>query len=113
MTASDRGCAPTDARFRLDKNLMEQGRWDEANRVKVVFEEAQRARRRQMEKSKEIWEPVWFRKQPDDKVIGRLMHVYKGGYWEAKDAGKWPEGLPDLYATGDARAGGKGSDPSA
>jgi len=102
MTAPDRGCAPTDARFRLDKNLMEQGRWDEANRIKVVFEEAQRARRRRMESAKEIWEPVWFTKQQDDKVQGRLMHTYKGGYWESKAAGKWPEDLPNLYATGDA-----------
>jgi len=101
MTVSDKGCASTDARFRLDKNLMEQGRWDDANRIKVVFEESQRGRRRQMEASKEIWEPIWFRKQQDDKVQGRLMHVYKGGYWEAKESGKWPERLPDLYATGD------------
>ena len=45
MTVSDKGCASTDARFRLDKNLMEQGRWDDANRIKVLLTCTPRASR--------------------------------------------------------------------
>lgn len=41
--------APTDSRNRPDQRLMEQGRWDEANTVKVMIEEKQRAARKKME----------------------------------------------------------------
>jgi len=40
--------APTDSRNRPDQRLMEEGNWDEANRVKVFLEEKQRAAVRQM-----------------------------------------------------------------
>jgi hypothetical protein len=99
MTAPDLGCCPTDARFRQDKNLMEIGNLTEANKAKVVLEEAQRARRRQMEEIKSIWEPVWFKKGPDPLVAGRVIHIYKGGYWEAKEAQSWPPNVPSLYQT--------------
>ena len=41
--------APTDSRRRPDERLMEDGNWDEANRVKVQLEEKQRAKRKKME----------------------------------------------------------------
>jgi len=40
--------APTDSRNRPDQRQMEEGNWDEANRVKVLLEEKQRAAARQM-----------------------------------------------------------------
>ena len=40
---------PTDSRRRPDQRLMEEGRWDEANRTKVLLEEKQRAVRRRRE----------------------------------------------------------------
>lgn len=43
------GIAPTDSRLRPDQRLMEEGKWDEANQVKVEIEEKQRAARRQRE----------------------------------------------------------------
>lgn len=43
------GVAPTDSRLRPDQRLMEQGKWDEANREKLRLEEKQRAVRRQRE----------------------------------------------------------------
>lgn len=43
------GVAPTDSRQRPDQRLMEEGRWDEANQVKLQLEEKQRATRRQRE----------------------------------------------------------------
>jgi hypothetical protein len=52
ITPYEQGCAITDARYRMDKNLMELADYDMANRVKQLLEEAQRFRRRQFEKTK-------------------------------------------------------------
>lgn len=38
--------APTDSRRRPDQRLMEQGRWDEANKLKEEVEERQRRLRK-------------------------------------------------------------------
>jgi len=43
------GTAPTDSRLRYDQRLMEEGRWDESNVVKLKIEEKQRMVRRQRE----------------------------------------------------------------
>ena len=72
------------------------GRWDDANAVKRKLEEAQRARRRSMESSREVWEPAWFAKQMDPIETGREIHVYKGGYWEAKASQTWPQAV-DIF----------------
>lgn len=49
----EEGVAPTDSRHRPDQRLMEEGKWDEANAVKLKLEEKQRAARRQRETSAE------------------------------------------------------------
>lgn len=41
--------APTDARNRPDQRHMENGNWDDANRIKVQLEEKQRTKRKKME----------------------------------------------------------------
>lgn len=46
------GVAPSDSRNRPDQRLMEEGNWDEANRLKVALEEKQRAASRKMEQDK-------------------------------------------------------------
>lgn len=45
----EEGVAPTDSRLRPDQRLMEEGKWDDANRVKVELEEKQRSVRRKRE----------------------------------------------------------------
>ena len=45
----EEGVSPTDSRLRPDQRLMEEGRWDEANKVKILLEEKQRAARRKRE----------------------------------------------------------------
>ena len=40
------GVAPTDSRNRPDQRLMEEGKWDDANTIKVAIEEKQRASRK-------------------------------------------------------------------
>lgn len=98
MTPIDRNCAPTDSRFRQDKNVMETGDFDRANVLKEKLEEAQRARRRTMEKEGKHWSPVWFKEEPDPCYPDRTVHVYKGGYWEAKADNSWDKyDLPKLY----------------
>ena len=43
------------------------------------------------------YSPFWFNKEYDP-LSNTMMHVYKGGYWEAKERGNWTElSLPDLY----------------
>jgi len=42
------GVAPSDSRNRPDQRHMEEGNWDEANRVKVLLEDKQRAAARRM-----------------------------------------------------------------
>ena len=34
------------------------------------------------------YEALWFKKI-DDPVSGESLHVYKGGYWDAKEEGSW------------------------
>ena len=45
--------------------------------MKGQLEEAQRRRRKQMEKDMRTWVPVWFDHKPDPVVPGRLVHQYK------------------------------------
>ena len=49
LNEKEDGVSPTDARLRPDQRLMEEGLWDEANKVKVQLEEKQRAVRRKRE----------------------------------------------------------------
>lgn len=49
LNEPEEGVAPTDSRLRPDQRLMEEGRWDEANKEKIRLEEKQRAVRRQRE----------------------------------------------------------------
>ena len=49
MNEPEEEVAPTDSRRRPDQRLMEDGKWDEANRLKFMLEEKQRAARRQRE----------------------------------------------------------------
>lgn len=86
--------------------------------MKVRLEEKQRAKRRKREAAaskaaeaaaagdmaeaerleKEAnYTPYWFKKEYDP-LTNTMMHIYKGGYWEAKERADW-EGLdlPDLY----------------
>uniref|UniRef100_A0A7N8YA61 Oxysterol-binding protein n=1 Tax=Mastacembelus armatus TaxID=205130 RepID=A0A7N8YA61_9TELE len=41
------------------------------------------------------YQALWF-EQIDDPISGEKMHVYKGGYWEAKEQGSW-DMCPDIF----------------
>uniref|UniRef100_UPI0037E82BE8 oxysterol-binding protein 1 isoform X2 n=1 Tax=Semicossyphus pulcher TaxID=241346 RepID=UPI0037E82BE8 len=108
LNEAEEGVAPTDSRKRPDQRLMEDGRWDEANAEKQRLEEKQRITRREREREavkaastpeegahQDNYQALWFEKF-DDPVSGETMHVYKGGYWEAKDQGSW-EMCQDIF----------------
>ena len=43
------------------------------------------------------YSPVWFKKEYDP-LTNSMIHVYQGGYWEAKQKKNWDElNLPDLF----------------
>lgn len=133
LNEMEEGVAPTDSRRRPDQRLMEEGKWDEANVVKIALEEKQRAARKarekmiekgnkssgnlqntsktsKMEKKESVpnkdedesemnicspYEPIWFKKELDP-ITGNIIHMYNGGYWEAKENKDWHM-CPDIY----------------
>uniref|UniRef100_A0A8D3DA64 Oxysterol-binding protein n=1 Tax=Scophthalmus maximus TaxID=52904 RepID=A0A8D3DA64_SCOMX len=108
LNEPEEGVAPTDCRRRPDQRLMEEGRWDEANAEKQRLEEKQRTTRREREREavkaastpeegphQDNYQALWFEKI-DDAASGETLHVYKGGYWEAKDQGSW-DMCPEIF----------------
>lgn len=92
----DKKIPATDSRLRPDQRALEDGDVDRAEEVKVQLEEAQRARRRDMEGAGESWEPRWFTKvdeAPEGEPIWRLKGG-KDGYWEERTKGSWGNVLP-------------------
>lgn len=90
--------APTDTRFRPDQRLAEKGDLDEAEKWKHNLEEAQRARRRDMEDKGDVHRPRWFVKaddSPDGEEVWKIK-TGKEGYWEERTKGNWA-GLPELF----------------
>lgn len=41
------------------------------------------------------YQALWFEKL-QDPVSGETLHVYKGGYWEAKEEAVW-DMCPDIF----------------
>ena len=85
----------TDSRLRPDQRALEDGDLDEAEAVKVKLEEAQRARRREMEGSGKSWTPRWF--APVEDGNGDVTWRFRGGkdgYWEERAKGAWGGVVP-------------------
>ncbi|KAF3058000.1 Oxysterol-binding protein like protein C23H4.01c [Daldinia childiae] len=89
---------PTDTRLRPDQRLAEQGKLDDAEEWKVTLEEAQRARRRDLETKGEEYKPRWFVKvpeAPDGEELWKLK-LGKEGYWEERAKGEW-KGIERIF----------------
>ncbi|XP_067915941.1 oxysterol-binding protein 1-like [Heterodontus francisci] len=107
LNEPEEGVAPTDSRLRPDQRLMENGRWDEANMEKQRLEEKQRAVRRKRESDcskastdghthpESTYRALWFEKR-EDPYTKEPVHLYKGGYWEAKEKQDWHL-CPDIF----------------
>ncbi|KAK2591440.1 Oxysterol-binding protein 3 [Conoideocrella luteorostrata] len=90
--------APTDCRLRPDQRFAEQGDLDAAEKWKHNLEEAQRARRREMEDRGDVYKPRWFIRaddSPDGEEVWKIK-TGKEGYWEERTRGNW-NGLPELF----------------
>ncbi|KAF3760938.1 hypothetical protein M406DRAFT_282820 [Cryphonectria parasitica EP155] len=82
---------PTDTRLRPDQRLWEDGKLDDAESWKVKLEEAQRARRKQLEEQGVEHKPRWFTKV-ETGAEGEEVWKLKGGkdgYWEERTKGQW------------------------
>ncbi|XP_022747916.1 oxysterol-binding protein-related protein 1C-like [Durio zibethinus] len=79
---------PTDSRLRPDQRYLENGEYEMANSEKLRLEQRQRQARKMQERG---WKPRWFAK---DK--GSDSYQYIGGYWEAREQGKW-DSCPDIF----------------
>ncbi|KAG2681498.1 hypothetical protein I3843_11G147600 [Carya illinoinensis] len=79
---------PTDSRLRPDQRHLENGEYEKANTEKQRLERRQRMSRKLQEIG---WKPRWFQREGDD---GPFRYV--GGYWEARDQGKW-DGCPNIF----------------
>lgn len=82
---------PTDCRLRPDQRLYEEGDLDEAENWKNRLEEAQRARRRDLEARGQEHRPRWFVRvdeAPEGEELWRLK-TGRDGYWEERARGEW------------------------
>ncbi|KAK3088768.1 hypothetical protein FSP39_023560 [Pinctada imbricata] len=82
---------PTDARFRPDIRLLEQGNIEAAAAEKNRLEEKQRQARKDRKKKKEEWTPVWFSHEVNP-VTREKDWIFKGDYWNRE----W-EKCPDIF----------------
>lgn len=78
---------PTDSRLRPDQRHLENGEFDTANVEKLRLETRQRMSRKLQEHG---WKPRWFQRD------GEGPFHYIGGYWEAREQGKWDR-CPDIF----------------
>lgn len=123
LNEEDESVAPTDSRRRPDQRLMEQGAWDESNKVKSEVEERQRIVRKKREAEAEAamaqgmlqfqkrrtthdevavlglaypeYAPIWFEKTQDE-FTGSVIHLFKNEYWNCKDKGDWAR-CPSIF----------------
>ncbi|XP_022861850.1 oxysterol-binding protein-related protein 2B-like isoform X2 [Olea europaea var. sylvestris] len=79
---------PTDSRLRPDQRHLENGEYDKANSEKLRLEMRQRMSTKLQENG---WKPRWF-----DRESEKGSFRYVGGYWEARDQGKW-DGCPNIF----------------
>ncbi|XP_037465462.1 oxysterol-binding protein-related protein 2A-like isoform X1 [Triticum dicoccoides] len=72
---------PTDSRLRPDQRHLENGEYEKANAEKLRLERRQRMSTKLQDNG---WKPRWFEQDAEDGT-----YHYKGGYWEARDQGRW------------------------
>ncbi|KAK8354846.1 hypothetical protein V6Z12_A05G247800 [Gossypium hirsutum] len=79
---------PTDSRLRPDQRYLENGEYEMANSEKLRLEQRQRQARKMQERG---WKPRWFAREKNNDT-----YRYVGGYWEARQQGKW-DSCPDIF----------------
>ncbi|XP_057978062.1 oxysterol-binding protein-related protein 2A-like isoform X4 [Malania oleifera] len=79
---------PTDSRLRPDQRHLEKGEYEKANAEKLRLEMRQRMSSKLQENG---WRPRWFKKEGENGP-----YHYVGGYWEAREQGKW-DGCRNIF----------------
>ncbi|KAI7886434.1 hypothetical protein K492DRAFT_233447 [Lichtheimia hyalospora FSU 10163] len=108
ITTIERDKLPkTDSRLRPDLRLYEKGHVEEADQEKVVIEQKQRERRRELEMAGVEWKPRWFKLQHDPYAESHLLPCqdenmtqtwqFMGEYWKARESGQWPNDQFDIW----------------
>jgi len=97
-------CCPTDSRFRPDQRAMEMGDYDEAEALKTILENKQRARRSKPGKN---LSPMWFAPNPafPEKIENQNQPEWllSRDYYAAKKEGWKPDSIKaDFEARGNA-----------
>ncbi|KAI8394249.1 Oxysterol-binding protein-domain-containing protein [Radiomyces spectabilis] len=87
----------TDTRYRPDQRLFENGEVTRADDEKLRVEQLQRDRRKVFEAESKAWLPLWFEPQNDPAASSGESWQYKGGYWEARNSGDWPNEMLTLW----------------
>jgi oxysterol-binding protein 1 len=84
--------APTDSRLRPDIRLMEESKWDEADKMKIYLEDKQRNKLRPEEYKPNA---IWF-----EKVIcmytNKVRFEFTHEYWRVKERQDW-EKSPNIF----------------
>ena len=87
---------PTDSRIRSDQRAMEEGRFEDANRLKLLLEQKQRDTRKLLESQPGfVYQPQWFRAAVDGDT-GSTHWEYTGRYWEARSERSWAN-VPSIF----------------
>lgn len=98
ITSLERGkLPPTDSRLRVDQRALEEGRYDDAERLKNEVEEAQRRRRRRMEDEGVEWTPKFFSRVADGDQVAWKLKNGEAGYWERRARSDW-SGVVDVLS---------------
>ncbi|XP_053205634.1 oxysterol-binding protein-related protein 7-like isoform X2 [Panonychus citri] len=71
----------TDTRFRPDQRLLEEGKIQKAENIKMVLEQLQRERRKEREEKGEAHKSRWFKQEPVDE----LNWISNDEYWMFRD----------------------------
>ena len=85
----------TDSRLRPDQRALEYQDIELASKEKHRLEEKQRARKKDDDKHKRIYKPLYFTETYDD-LTGELVYIYSRDYWEDKKNGKLDH-FQDIY----------------
>lgn len=84
---------PNDSRNRPDQRFYEQGKVDQAEKLKLELEEHQRQRRKEYEDSGKSQEPMFFTKSKNSLGYFQLKAGDRN-YWKMRQSKSW-EGIPN------------------
>ena len=87
---------PTDSRLRPDQRAMEEGRFEEANALKIKLEEKQRTAQKLFQGGQFEYNARWFIKTIDE-AHQVVTWKFNNEYWRARETGEWDNNIPDIF----------------